>query len=60
MIPFAQEFLYVTIECKDYDLLQDISMQVKATFHEVQARGERYDGDSDCMDVDTSMLDEFL
>ena len=44
LVPFIVDFLYLTIDCKDSELLEDVCLTVKAT---IQESTKRKKGDED-------------
>jgi hypothetical protein len=58
LVPFNVDYVYVTIDCKDSDILEEISVCVKATIQKKPQRKKR-NTQGDHPDLDTSTLTDY-
>jgi hypothetical protein len=60
LIPFNCDFVYVTLECKDQQFLDEVTLCIKATIQTNQYKKKHKGPDQpDYVEIDTSSLTEY-
>ena len=59
MVPFVSEFLYLTIDCKDSDLLEEVCLTIKASLLDHKKKRPQGQKHEDAPEIDTSGLTDY-